>query len=183
VVCVKIATNRGVDARRALAALTETLVLATHHIHIGRRTAEVAEIAFEVRHLRYLPYLTKDALFGETHYELALMGRDSTESAPAKASAVDAYGVAYHIIGRYALASILRVRQTRIGKVEGAVYLLGGHRWERRLHHRPHSLSLLLHYAMRLQTVTLLLNMSEILSMLATVGKTIGVGVKEYAVF
>lgn len=41
-----------VDARRALAALAEGLVFSVHAVHVGRRSTQVTQVAFEIRHFR-----------------------------------------------------------------------------------------------------------------------------------
>ena len=127
VVGVEVGTDGGMDARGAPAALTCLEVAAAHAVHIGRGSAEVGEVAFEVGQLGHLPDLAEDALLGAAGDELALMGGDGAEGAPAEASAMDVDGVTYHLVGGYALVLVFRVRQARVGQVEGGVELLGGH--------------------------------------------------------
>ena len=57
VVGVQIRTDLRMDAGRTLAFLTGKEVATMHAVHVGRRTAQIAEVAFEVVHLGYLSYL------------------------------------------------------------------------------------------------------------------------------
>ena len=57
VVGVQIRTDLRMDAGRTLAFLTGKEVTTMHAVHVGRRTAQIAEVAFEVIHLGYLSYL------------------------------------------------------------------------------------------------------------------------------
>ena len=48
---VEVRTYLGMDARRALALVAKVEVLSVHGVHICRRSAKVAQIAFEIREL------------------------------------------------------------------------------------------------------------------------------------
>ena len=61
------------------------------------------------------------------------MRTDGAESASAEAATVQIHRELYHIESRNALAFILRMRQTRVRKVERAVELFGRHRRIRRI--------------------------------------------------
>ena len=74
VVAVHVRTDCRVDARRALALAADAQILAMHSVHVGRRTAEVGQIAFEVGHLNNLLHLAQDAFLASLDNELALMG-------------------------------------------------------------------------------------------------------------
>ena len=56
------------------------------------------------------------------------MGRDGTESTAAEASSMDVDRELNHVVGRYALALILRMGLAGVGEVEAGVELCGGHR-------------------------------------------------------
>ena len=57
VVGVEVRTDLGMYAAGAATLLTSVEVAAMHAIHIGRRTAEVGEVALEVGHLHHLLHL------------------------------------------------------------------------------------------------------------------------------
>lgn len=51
VVIVEIRARRRMQARGAQAFDAEIAVFAPHGVHVGRRTSEIAYIAFEIRHV------------------------------------------------------------------------------------------------------------------------------------
>ena len=57
VVGVEVRTYLRMDAAGALTAFAGVDIASVHAVHVGRRTAEVAEIAFEIRHLDDLLHL------------------------------------------------------------------------------------------------------------------------------
>ena len=79
VVGVQVRTNLRVHARWALAHLARLLVLAMHTVHVGRRTAQVAQIALEIRHFYDFLHLSQDAFLASANHELALVCRNGTE--------------------------------------------------------------------------------------------------------
>ena len=79
VVGIEVRTNLRVHARWALAHLARLLVLAMHAVHVGRRTAQVAQIALEIRHFYDFLHLFQDALLASANHELALVCRNGTE--------------------------------------------------------------------------------------------------------
>ena len=54
---VEVFANGGLQAGRTGAFLTEVFVLALHAVHIGRRTAQVADIALEILHFGHFFHL------------------------------------------------------------------------------------------------------------------------------
>ena len=72
-VAVQVGTDARMDARRSLALSTQVLVLASHLIHIRRRTTKVADVTAEVGHLGDGLYLPEYALLRTTCDELTLM--------------------------------------------------------------------------------------------------------------
>ena len=106
VVGVEVTAGGGMEARGATAALAEGAVAAAHAVHVGRGSAEVAEVALEVGHLRHGTHLAQDALLAAADNLLALVGGDGAEGAAAEAAAVDGDGVAYHLVGWDALVLV-----------------------------------------------------------------------------
>ena len=128
VVGVEVGTDLRMDATGPPALLAVALVASAHAVHIGRGTAEVGEVAFEVGHPDDLFHLFQDALLGAAGDELALVGGDGAEGTAAKAATMDVDGELDHLEGRDALALVLGVWLARVGQVEGGVEFLGGHR-------------------------------------------------------
>ena len=62
VVGIEVRTDGGMYAAGTGTALACLLVASAHAIHVGRRSAEVGEIAFEVGHLSHLLHLAQYAL-------------------------------------------------------------------------------------------------------------------------
>lgn len=116
------------DAAGSLAFLTCLDVTSFHAVHIGRGTAEVREITFEVRHLHHLPDFPQDTLLGAAGNELTLMGGDGAEGTAAETATVDVHAVLDHLVGRNAFPLVFRMRLTGIGEVERSIQLLCGHR-------------------------------------------------------
>ena len=79
--------------------LAGILVPAAHAVHIRRRSAEIRQIAFEVRHLYHLLYLPQDALLRTTRDKLSLMSRDCAEGTASETSSVDIDRELNHIVG------------------------------------------------------------------------------------
>ena len=158
---VEVGANGGMDAGRPLAALAKAAVAAGHAVHVGRRAAEVGKVALEVGHLCDLLHLLQHALGRTAHDEFPLVGRDGAEGTAAEAAAVDVHGELDHLVGRDAFALVLRVGQARVGKTEGAVYLLRGHRREGRIDHNV-AVAYGLHEALRVEAVALLLDVAEV---------------------
>ena len=74
VVGVQIGAYLRMNARGALAPLAGFQVLAMHAVHVGRRSAQVAQVALEVGQLAHFVHFFQDALFRAAGNELALMG-------------------------------------------------------------------------------------------------------------
>ena len=128
VVGIQVRTNLRMDTAGSLAFLTRLDVTSFHAVHIGRGTAEVREITFEVRHLHHLPDFPQDTLLGAAGNELTLMGGDGAEGTAAETATVDVHAVLDHLVGRNAFPLVFRMRLTGIGEVERSVQLLCGHR-------------------------------------------------------
>ena len=103
-------------------------VASVHGIHIGRRSSEVAQVAFEVGLLDYFLHFAKDALLATRCDKLALMHGDGAEGASAEAPAMNGDGVLNHVEGRYALAFVFGVGQTGVGQLVNSIELFGGER-------------------------------------------------------
>ena len=135
VIGVEILADVGVDAGGTFALVAKVEVLAMHGIHIGRGTSEVTEVSFEVRELGDGLDFAEDAFFAARGDELTLMGGDSAEGTSAEASAMEAYGEFYCLIGRDTLASVFGMWQTSVRKVEGMVEFVLGEGLVRRVDH------------------------------------------------
>ena len=121
VVGVEVGAYLGMDARRTFTLVAKVEVLTVHGIHIGRRSTQVAEIAFEVGQLGDGPDFAKDALLAARGDELTLMGRDGTESATAETTSMETDGEFDHLVSRDTFAFVFGVGQTGVGKVEGSI--------------------------------------------------------------
>ena len=182
VVGVQVGAYLGVYAAGALAVFAGLVVAAVHAVHVGRGTAEVAEIALEVVHLGDLTDLAQDAFLGATGNELALVGGDGAEGAAAKAAAVDVDAVAYHLVGGNALALIFYMRYARVGQVVRGVQLLGGHGGVGRIDDGP-LVAHLLYEALGVEHVGLFLDVAEVLGLRALVAKALLVAVQHDVAF
>lgn len=161
---VKVGTDLWVDARRPLAVLTGFLVAPTHAIHVGRRTTEIRDIAFEAIHGDDLTSLAEDARLRATGDELALMGRDGAEGTAAETATMEIDRELDHFVGRYRLALVFRMRQTRVGKVIGLVHLFRCQRRIGRIDDRKLAVDSL-QQSLGMHLIGLFLNMAEVLSL------------------
>ena len=177
VVGIEVGAHRWRDARRPFAAGAERLVFPVHHIHVGRRSAEVREIALEIGHGNDLLHLAQDALFRAAHDEFALMGRDGAEGATAEAAAMDVDREFDHLVGRNAFPLVFGVWQSRVGKIKRAVDLRRCHWRERRVDHRP-AVGHALQKALRMQFVALFFDVAEVGGIFLLVGQAFLVGEK-----
>ena len=176
------------DAAGTLAAFAGSMIAAMHAIHVGRRSAQVAEVAFEVGHLNDLPYLSQYAFLGTASDELTLMGRDGAESTAAEAAAMDVDAVLDHVVGRYPLALVFGVGLAGVGQVEGGVQFLRGHRRVRRVDDdggpsgEPLSTEAFkgLQKAVGVHHVRLLLNVAEVFGLVTLVAEAFFVAVEDY---
>ena len=117
-----------VDARRALAALAEGLVFSVHAVHVGRRSSQVTQVAFEVRHFRDGFYFLQDAFLASADDELSLMGRDGAEGAAAETAAVNVHRELDHLVRRNTFVLVFGMRQACVGQVERQVQFSLAHR-------------------------------------------------------
>lgn len=101
---VEVWTDLGMDAGGALAVLAGLEIAPVHAVHIGRRTSEVAEVAFEPGHLNDLAHLAQDVLLGPAGDKLALVGGDGAEGAAAEAATMDVDAKLDHLEGGDGLA-------------------------------------------------------------------------------
>ena len=60
-VCFKVRADFRIHAAGPLAVFTRPLVSACHAVHVGRRPAEVGQVAFEIGHFHHLLHLLQDA--------------------------------------------------------------------------------------------------------------------------
>lgn len=127
VVVVQVLAYLWMNTRRAAALLADGLVLATHAVHVCRRTSEVGDVTLEVGHVGYAFYLAQYAFLAATNDELALVCRDGAEGAAAKAASVQVDGVSNHFIGWDDTAlGIFWMGQTRVRQIEGGIDLCFG---------------------------------------------------------
>ena len=122
-VCIQVLTDYGRDARRLLAFGTDLRIQPFHTVHIGRGSAQITQIAFEVRHLGDRLDFFQDGFFTSGGDELPLMGGDGTKGTTAKASAMDIDRKLDHLEGWDHFALVLRMGQAGIGQVEAGVNL------------------------------------------------------------
>ena len=94
---------------------------------------------------------------------------------------MDVHAVLDHVVGRDALAFVLGVRLTRVGKVEGRVELFGGHRRIGRVNDHIATANGL-EQTLGVHHVRLLLDMTEVLGLGAFVAQTLLVAVKHNVV-
>ena len=130
---VEVRADLRMDAAGTSALLTGILVAPVHAVHVGRGSAEVGEVAFEVGHLDDLLHLFQNALLRAAGDELTLMGGDGAEGTAAETAAMDVDGVLDHVVGGDALALVLGMGLARVRQVERGVDLLSGHRRVRRV--------------------------------------------------
>lgn len=89
------------------------------------------------------------------------MGRDGTERASTETSAMQRHGEFYHLVGRYRLAAVFRMRQSGVGKIVGRVEFLGCHWRVRRINHNILTVNGL-EDALGMHLVGFFLDMSEV---------------------
>ena len=176
-VAVQVGAHLRVNTRGATALAAGFQLAAVHAIHVGRRAAQVGQVAFETGHLLDLLYLPQDAGFRPIHDKLALVGRYGAEGAAAETPAVQVDGELDHLEGGDALATVLGVGQARVGQVERVVQLCGAEGRVGRLHGHPCG-ARLLPQALRIPAVGLFLNMAEVLGMQPRCGQGLLVGVQ-----
>ena len=182
VVGVEVGTDLGMYAAGSLAPFAGGVVAAVHAVHVGRGSAEVAEVAFEVGHLDDLLHLAQYALLGAAGDELALMGGDGAEGAAAEAASVDVDRELDHVVGGDALAPVLGVGLARVGQVEGGVELLGGHRGIGRVDYHSRGTGAAfegLYESLGVHHVRLLLDVAEVLGLCPFVAQTLFVAVED----
>lgn len=88
VVGVQIAAWLRVQTRWASAALASLQVFAVHTIHVGARSAQVADISLEIVHRHHLFHLAHNALLASRRDEFALMRADGAKCAATEATTV-----------------------------------------------------------------------------------------------
>ena len=115
VVGIEVGADFGMDAGGTLALLAAGLILALHAVHVGTRSTQIAQIAFEIGHLYDLLHFAENALLTPVDDKLALMSRDCTEGTSAKTSTVYIDREFDHVKSRDALALVLGVWQTGVG--------------------------------------------------------------------
>lgn len=168
-VVVEIRAGGGMQTAGAQAFATFFEVAAAHGIHVGAGSAEVADIALEVRHLGDGLHLAQDRFGRAGGDEFALVGGDGAEGAPAEASAMKADGMANHLVSGNGFAAIARMRQAGVRQVKRGVDFGGG---ERRIHGVDLDGAapvLLIEDGVRGEAIALLLNVFEVGGLLAFV--------------
>ena len=70
---VEVWAHFRIDARRTLAFVSYVCVFPVHGIHVGRWTAKITQISFEVGQLRDGLHFFNDAFFASRGDEFALM--------------------------------------------------------------------------------------------------------------
>ena len=178
---VEVGTDLGMDAGGALAVLAGLEIAPVHAVHIGRRTSEVAEVAFEPGHLNDLAHLAQDVLLRPAGDKLALVGGDGAEGAAAEAATMDVDAKLDHLEGGDGLALVLRVGIARVGQVEGGVELLGRHRRIGRIDHGEAPIDAL-EDAAGVALVGFLLDMAEVFGLKLLVAQALLVGVEDNVV-
>ena len=178
VVGIEVRTNLRVYTRRALAHFAGFLILAVHSVHVGRRTAQIAQIALEIRHLDDFLHLLQNALLAAANHEFTLMGRNGAERTAAETATMKVHGELDHLVGRNGLALVFRMRQTRIRQVESRIQFRGSHQRERRIHHYIFAVNFLNH-ALSMHFVGFFLQMAHVLSLSLLVVETFFVAVED----
>ena len=107
------------------AFVAKVRVLATHHIHIGRRGPEIGDIPRKAWHLGQFPNLSDYGLLRTGLDELTLMRGDGAEITSSEAPSVSDDGILDHVIGRDPLPLVARMRQLGERQVPERVHLLG----------------------------------------------------------
>ena len=131
---VEILADARIHARQPPAVLLDRLALAHHAVHVGRRPAEVGDVALEVgRLVADLLDLVNDRRVRAALDDAALVLGDRAEGAAAEAAAHDVDRELDHVPGRDARAAVARVRRPREGPVEHEVHLGRGQRHRRRV--------------------------------------------------
>ena len=162
VVGVEVGADLRMDARGACALLAGLFVLPFHPIHVGRWSAEVAKVAFEVGHLRDLFHLPEYALLASAGNELALMSTDGTEGTSAEASPMDVDRKLNHLVSRDAFVLVFGVGQAGVWEVERCVELFCCHGGIGRIDHH-HLLPDGLQQSMGVDSVALFFDVPEVL--------------------
>ena len=136
-VALKVRADVRCHARRSCAVAACRLLASVHAVHVGRGPSEVADGAVEVGHADHGFHFAHDAFLGSRADELPLMCADGAEGASSEASPMQTDGMAYHLVGRDAVAAVFGMRQTRIWQVEAVVDLFCCHGRKRWIDHDP----------------------------------------------
>ena len=110
---------------------------AVHLVHVGGRSAQVADRAGEIGLPGHAADLGQDRLLAAALHDPPLVQRERTERTAAEAAAGDLDRVPDHLEGRNPPPPVARMRPPREGQIVYAVHLLLGERPGRRTdHHR-----------------------------------------------
>ena len=120
-------------------------------------------------------YLAQDARFAPAHDEFPLVRRDGAESASTEAAAVEVDREADHLERGDAFAAILGVGEARVGQVETAVDLCGGHGWIGRIDDCIQSAGHPLQDALRGEAVAFFFDVAEVGGVLLGVSHSLSV--------
>ena len=100
-------------------------VLAVQAVHVGRRRAEVGDVAVEFGHGRQFADFLQDGALAARLDEFALVSGDRAEVATAEAASVRDDRVLDHVVRRNALTLVAGVRKFGERQVPAGVHLLG----------------------------------------------------------
>jgi len=152
-------------------------VTSVHAVHVGRRAAKVADIAFEVGHLDDSSHLAQDALLRPAADELPLVCRYGAEGTASEAAAVYVDRVLYHVVCRYALAPVFGVRLPGVRQVEGGIGLFRRGRGVGRIDN-DEAVVYSLYQPLCVHHVRLLLYLADVCGLCPFVGETLLVAVE-----
>ena len=144
--------------------------------------SDVGYIACEAGEGGHIPYFAYDGIFAARLYELALVGGDSAEIAASETASVRGDRELDHIVGRYAVALVARMRQLGVRQVPERVHFLLSCRRIGRIHLHV-AVADRLHQHRRVQHICSSLYYIEILRKGLFVLQAALVGVEEYGAF
>lgn len=125
---VEVVADDREDTRRADAAVADLLDFSFHLVHIGGRTAEIADVSAKVLHLGDGIDFFKDRFFRAAGDKLALVGRYGAKATATEASTVHIDGKLDHLVGRDRPAfGVFGVRESGIRQIERGIDLFFGH--------------------------------------------------------
>ena len=124
---IQIFTHGRVQTGGTFAQSANVQVFASHRVHIGRGSPQVGYGSLEIRHLAHVLYFTQDGLFGTGSNKFSLMSRDRAKGTSPETSAMQGDGMSNHVVCRYFLVLVFRVRQSGEREIVNGIYLVRGH--------------------------------------------------------